>query len=140
MSYFCLLYKMVHWTEPLFVIVTIASKSVAHLACRWAKETSPVLMKNYGNFLSLWLVISMLQMKEKGGKQKKKAKWILFVMELLDYSEHWKNVEGTFTIGKRSLVVWIAKAWLNNKFEACTSIPYVWDTILKQCYPYSTVW
>ena len=66
-------------------------------------------MKNYGNFfVSLRAVISELRLTEKERrkkKKKKKDKMDIFATGLLDYTKRWKNVEGRFTIGKRSLIV-----------------------------------
>ena len=69
-------------------------------------------MKNYGNFfVSLRVVISELRLTEKERKKKeerrikKKDKMDIFVTGLLDYTKRWMNVEGRFTIGKRSLIV-----------------------------------
>ena len=68
-------------------------------------------MKIYGNFfVSLRVVISELRLTEKERrkkerKKKKKDKMDIFASGLLDYTKRWKNVEGRFTIGKRSLIV-----------------------------------
>ena len=69
-------------------------------------------MKIYGNFfVSLRVVISELRLtekerkKEERRKKKKKDKTDIFASGLLDYTKRWKNVEGRFTIGKRSLIV-----------------------------------
>ena len=60
----------------------------------------------------------------------------IFVTGLLDYAKRWKNVEDTFNIGKRSLIVLMAEAWLRSIFDARAPIPYVWDAILKRRHPY----
>ena len=60
----------------------------------------------------------------------------IFVTGLLDYARRWKNVEGSFTIGKRSLIVLMAEAWLRSIFDARSPIPYVWAAILKLRHPY----
>ena len=62
----------------------------------------------------------------------------IFVTGLLDYAKRWKNVEGSFTIGKQSLIVLMAEAWLRSIFDA-RYIPYVWDAILKRRIPIYTV-
>ena len=78
-------------------------------------------------FVSLWVVIGDLRLTEKN--ERKKNKMDIFVMELLDYVKRWKNLEGSFTIGKQNLIVLMAEAWLRSIFDARTPIPYVWDAI-----------
>ena len=60
----------------------------------------------------------------------------IFVTGLLDYAKRLKNIEGSFTIGKRSLIVLMAEAWLRSIFDARAPIPYVRDAILKRRHPY----
>ena len=60
-----------------------------------------------------------------------------FSMGLLDYI---LNLERTSRLVlqeiNKTTIVWITLGGLFSILEACASIPYVWDAILKQCHPY----